>query len=390
MRKIAVTALVLIGLSSAGQAADGLILSFSQSFTDNLFQTAFPEKDAVSHLAFSYDKAFTPFSFFTEGQAAFLRNNPYAGSYIQDAGFDYLHPVNAKTAFYASARLGGTLYRSDFADFNHVHVAAMAALKSYRTSQSILNLNATFNYRNYRDSLFDHLSGIVHFSLDRYFDTRTTLKGEARWGYKYFLHPFINDTGGVSTSAGSGQGPGPGSGRMGWRSGFFSPRINGPGQGIRILSLSGLAAQGLGDFVGIRVMAFRQWTLSGENPFVSIEEFYMVENPSHDAFSWNGAGISGLATVEAPWQMQLKIGYTGSEKRFPGIEAMDMEGASLGPMRRDRRTQWDIRLEKSFSAVAVFINFSHIRNVSNDLLFDWKGRYLSAGIDWTLGRGGTK
>ncbi|MDW7761211.1 MAG: hypothetical protein SCM96_11320 [Acidobacteriota bacterium] len=389
MKKFTIVAATLIGLATAIQAADNLTLSFFQSYTDNLFQTSFPEKDGISNLAFSFDKSFAPFSFFTEGRYSHLNNNTNIGSYAQNAGIDYLRPVNEKTAFYLSARLGGVLYRSDFSDFNFFHFAAVGAVKSYLTPQSILNVNAVLEFRNTRDPLFDYLSSTAAVTIDRYFDSRTTLKGEAQWGFKYFLHPFQAQASTVQTSfASAGGGQGPGGGRMGWRSGFISPQTDGRGQGIQIASLSGLVAQGIGDHFGLRVSALRQWTLSGENPFVSIEEFYMVENPSYDVFSWNGFGISGLATVLIPWNMQLKIGYTSSSKKFPGIEAMDLDGRMLSPLRRDTRKQWDARLEKNFPVLNVFVGFSHVDNRSNDLLFNWKGLFLTAGIDWTFNWGG--
>ncbi len=393
MKKLAVIVGLIIGLTGAS-AADHLTLSFFQNATNNLFQTTFPEKDQISAVAFSYEKPFRPFAFFTQGQYSYLYRNSDVSYYAQDLGLDYLHAFNEKTALYISAKAGGAFYRSVYSDFNFLNFGAVAAVKSYLTPASIMKWNYGFDYKNYRNSLFDHYSHLTNLSLDRYFESRTTLKGEAAWGYKYFLHPFLpsETVSKDASAAGAGSGMGYGKGRTGRRGGYFLPDTSGQGrgQGIQIASLSGLIAQGVSDRIGIRLSGVRQWTVSGENPFSTIEEFYMVENPSSDMYSWNGYALSGGLTIEGPWNTQLKLGYTKSQKDFPGIEAMDLDGASLGPSRQDRRNQWDARLEKNFRVFSVVLSYSYVDNHSNDPLFKWDGHFLSLGIDWNLNWGETK
>ena len=391
MYKMTRIVVVILSLAAAGRA-NNLTLSFSQNATDNLFQTRFSEKDQLSSLAFSYDKSFQPFSFFTQGKYSYLFRNSEVSYYAQEVGLDYLHAFNEKTAFYASAKLGGAFYRSAFSDFNYLDAGVVAAVKSYLTPASIIKLNYAFDYKNGGYSLFDHHSHLANLSLDRYFASRTTLKAEAGWGYKYFVHPFLaSDPAALGYSNyQSGSSRGYGGGRMGWRGGVVVPDGANHGQGIQIASLSGLVAQGLGDKIGIRLSGVRQWTLSGETPFSSIEEFYMVENPSYDLFSWNGHSLSGLLTVEVPWNIQLKMSYTGSRKNFPGIEALDLAGSSLGVLRQDKRSQWEARLEKNFSALSVVLGYAYVENRSNDHLFHWKGHFLSFGVEWNLNWGGAK
>jgi hypothetical protein len=391
MKKLTATVVLIAGLAAAGRA-DTLNLSFFQNATDNLFQTRFAERDQLSNVAFSYDKAFRPFSFFSDGHYSYLYRNSAVSSYAQDLGLDALHSFNEKTAFYAAAKVGGAFYRSDYADFNFLRFGMVAALKSYLTPASILKLNYALDYKGFRTALFDHHSHLVNLSLDRYFASRTTVKAEAAWGYKYFLHPFLSSTASAEAAASgtSGGGMGHGGGRMGRRGGLFQTDGAGQGQGIQIASLSGLVAQGIGDRVGIRLSAVRQWTLSGENPFSEIEEFYLVENPSYDLYSWNGYGLSGLLTIEGPWRTQLKMGYTGSWKDFPGIEALDLEGTSVGVMRQDRRSQWEARLVKDFAAFSVVVGYAFIANHSNDRLFEWRGHFLTVGVEWNLNWGGAK
>jgi hypothetical protein len=303
------------------------------------------------------------------------------------------------------------LFRPDYADFNYSALRFAAALKSYLRPTSIFKANATSEYRKYRYSLFDFASQSLQITMDKFFETKTTLKADLSWGYKYFLHPVNvqapsagmmesdNSGGGqgmtmMGTGSGAGMGPGPlpgmGMGSSGGHGSYFISGPNQGGRGIQIASVTGLIAQGLGDDVGLRLTATRQWTLSGENPFTSIAEFYGVENPTYDLFSWNGTSVNGLLTVEIPWDVEVKIGYTISDKEFPGIESLGSTGAGLGATRKDKRRQFDVKVERKFSKISLFLAYSYIKNASNDALFEWKGHSISGGLEWNLAVGKAK
>ena len=399
MKRLGWAAVLIAGLSFSA-SAETLTLGFFQSSTNNLFQTSLPEKDYLSNLAFAFEKSFAPLSFFSRGNYSYLSKNTGVSAYAQEAGLDYVRALSEKTALYLAVKAEGTIYRETYKDFNFLSFGLAAAAKSYLTEGSILKLNYDLDYKDYRLSAFDSLSHYATASLDRYFETKTTLRADLNWGYKTFFHPYADEPvspgespgyqsglGVMGHAAGPGGGNSPGGGPMGWRKGLVRQGSPGQGQGIQVISLSGLAAQGIGDRLGLRVSGLRQWTLSGENPFSSIEEFYLIENPSSDVFSWNGHSLSAQLTVEIPWDIQLKLGYTRSRKEFPGIDALDMEGLSLGMLRQDTRNQWEARLEKNFRSLSVYLNYSSVDNRSNDLLFDWRGHFLTAGVEWNINWG---
>jgi hypothetical protein len=360
--------------------ADAINFSFFQNATNNLFQNRYARPDQVSSLNFSFDKTFRSISLFSQGGYSYLFKNPGLSYFSFQAGLDYLHALSEKKALYFSLTGAGSLFRDEFADFNHSSIHFQAAYKSYIRETSILKSSYNLEYRNYGYSLYDFISQSLIFSLDKYFQTRTTVKGEIDWGYKYFLHPYLSSSSDRSAAASFSQGQG-----MGFRGGrgaggVFMSMAGNRGAGIQNVSLSALLAQGLGDKAGLRISLIRQWNLSGENPFVFIEEYYMVENPSYDNYSWEGYGANVLMTIEMPWMSELKMGYTVSRKTFPGIDGLDLEGNSLGITREDRRSQWDVRLEKNFSSFSLFLNYSSVSNRSNDPLFGWKGSFISGGI----------
>lgn len=388
---IAIVALAILGNSFL--TAGSFTLSFTQNMTDNLFQNRFSENDQLSALSFYVDTNLSQWSLYAEGSYSYLYQNSNLATYIQDAGIDYLYPLNEKSAFYFSLTGRGALYRSDYSDFNYFSANFFAAFKSYFSPTSIFKSNYSLEYKNYRDSLYDFLSHSVMISLDKYLQTRTTLRGEVDWGYKDFFHPYINEDGpqvveGNNSSIGDKwRGP-HGQGRHYYQS-DMTVTENGS-QGIQVLSLAGLIAQGLGSKVGLRVAGMKQWVLSGQNPFAFIEEFYAVENPSYDRFSWEGYNLEAQLTLLIPWNVQLKMGYTISEKEFPGIESLDLEGNLLGITRKDQRNQVQVKAEKVFPRFSIFLSYFFIDNSSNDLYFDWNGHFFSLGIEWNIPLGGEK
>jgi len=316
-------------------------------------------------------------------------------SFGADIGLDYLKPAGAKSAFYFAAGGSGLFYRQTYEAFSALGANLLAAFKTYLAPSSILKLQGQGAYAAYKDSLFDFVSTMASLSIDKYFATRTTFKADAEWGYKYFLHPFLPEpVAMIAAPAGMGAGTGSGSGQ-GWGGADyqggngFIPRTSseGGGAGIGHVSLSVLAAQGLGDVVGLSVSALRQWIVTGENPFLSIEEFYLVQNPSSDAFSWDGSQFNGRLTLNLPWSVEIKAGYTYADKTFPGVESLSLEGEPLGIVRNDLRHLVEARVEKNFRRVTVFLAFSRVDNRSSDPLFDWKGHYIMGGFEWNLPTG---
>ncbi len=386
MKKIIAIAFITLTLSLM-LAAGQLSLSFYQNSTNNLFQTCQAEKDEISLLNLSWDKSIGSFSLFAEGAYSYLRRNSSLGNGALSAGADYLVALNQKTALYFGFEGGGTFFGSDYSDFNYGAARLDISLKTYLSPTSILKALSISEYKEYRYSLFDSASQVLALSLDKYLESRTTLKAEVGWGYKYFLHPTATQEAEIipeNPSPGGKYGYGPGRRQQGGRGFYFDPALSGGGQGLQMASLSVVVAQGFGDRIGLRISGLKQWCLSGENPFVSVEEFYMIENPTYDSFSWKGYVLGGQLTVEIPWNVELKIGYNVSQKEYPGIESLGLDGTELGLTRQDTRKQFEVKVEKNFRTISLFLNYVHVQNASNDPLFDWKGYFVSGGLQWNL------
>lgn len=395
--------IVPVLLIAAVSAQGGTVtLSFNQHSTQNLFQTRDAVAEQISAFSLSIDQDFSALSVLANLEYSAFRQTTGLGFFAADAGFDYLLPTGAKSAFYFAAGGAGTFYRQEYRAFSSLGANLLGAFKTYLAPSSILKLQWQGLSAAYKDSLFDFLSQIASLSMDKYFKTRTTLKADAEWGYKYFLHPFLPEpveplaepVATIAASNGMGMGTGTASGQ-GWGGqqyqggNGFIPRTSseGGGAGIGHVSLSLLAAQGIGDVVGLSASVVKQWIVTGENPFLSIEEFYLVQNPSTDSFSWEGRQFTGRLTLNLPWSVELKAGYTYSDKTYPGVESMSLEGVPLGIVRNDLRHLFEARLEKNFRRLTVFMAYSYVDNSSSDPLFVWKSHFLMGGFEWNLPAG---
>jgi hypothetical protein len=377
-------------------AADSLSLSFSQNWAENFFQTRLPGADAVTVAGLSWEKSLSAFSLMAGAEYSALRVNTGLNSASFSAGVDYLYAASEKTALYLSLMGDTALFRSEYADFNHSAARFSAALKSYVSPSSILKASAVSEYRSYRYTQFDFFSQGMAVSLDKYFPSRTTLQAELGWGYKYFLHPqvivaaVVPASGMLSTLGGQG-----GTG-LAWRGGRGGPgryaltSTRSEGKSIQIASLQGRVAQGLGDRIGLRLAGIVQWNLSGENPFTTVEEYALIENPTNDMYAWKGTGWNAQLTLLLPWNVEARLGYTRSDKTFPGIESLDLDGTSLGLTRKDGRDQLEVKLEKNFIKWSAVLSYAYIRNRSNDPLFDWRGQFISGGLQWNFNLGGQR
>lgn len=408
MMKKKMRPLVPLLLALATAARGGTVhFSFNQHATQNLFQTREAVSERISAFSLALEQDFGALSFLANAEYSAFHQTAGLSFFSADAGLDVLVPAGGKSAFYFAAGAAGAFYSRDYAAFSTFGGSLTGAFKTYLAPSSILKVQGQGVYASYADRLFDHASAVAALSIDKYFPSRTTLKADAEYGYKYFFHPFVAAVepltepagsvvmgagagGGSGYGAGSGGGSGSGSGWGGRRydGGYgFAPQVGEGAAGIGHFSASVLAAQGIGDVLGLSASALRQWVVSGENPFMSIEEFYLAANPSSDSFSWEGDQLSGRVTLNLPWSVELKGGYTYSDKTYPGVELLDAEGLPTGIVRNDVRHLFEARLEKNFRRLTVFLAYSHIKNASNDPLFEWASGYVMGGFQWTLPSG---
>ena len=376
---LAIPALLAAALISPLKA-DTLDLSFGQHAASNVFQTRYAERDYISAIEFSLAKDAGGVALLAGAGMDYFARNPGLSFASVRGGIDGVLPLGAKSGLYISGTAEGSFFRSDYRDFNNLSLKLLVAWKTYISQSSIARGSYDLEYRNFAYGVFDFVSHSLALSLDKFFPSNTTLKAGAGWGYKYFLHPFEpSDAPAPADGAGRGPGRGPG--------GYAAPGSASAGQGIQNISLSAVVAQGFGSAVGLSLAFDRQWTVSGKSPFRTVEETYLAENPTYDRFAWEGWGLAAVLTTHIIQDIEIKLGYTMTDRRFPGIESLSLEGALLGITREDRRRQAEVKIEKDFRRLTVFLACAYVRNRSNAPLFDWKGVFVSGGIRWNMNFG---
>ncbi len=413
-----VTSLFLILFLFGYASASTVQFSLTHNATSNIFQSYQPLSDQLTSASFYFGGDSKSVSLYGDFNLIYLYKYSGLSSFSGKLGADYLIPVGSRSAFYFALEGEGVLFRSLYDYFNNGTIRLVANFKSYLDASTILRLDTISQLRDYKYSIFDYFSENLTLSLDHFFPSKTTIKIEARYGYKLYFHPGIISSGGEETLAAasevfSGTGPGvladdrpillPQAALQGGPGGNGGPGQNyGMGgsyslrgipyqtvyytgsQNIQIVSLSGLLAQGLGDRLGLSLSALKQWNLRGENPFASSDELFMVENPTYDQFSWEGYSLSAKLTAQLSENLNGVVQYDYFSRKFPGIDSLDLEGNSLGLVRQDKRHQFSARIQLDLRRVSLFINYTYLKNSSTDPWFRWSGNTISGGLIWNL------
>jgi hypothetical protein len=395
--------------------------SLAHNAANNIFQSYQPLPEQITSAGLYFGGDSESIALYGSFDLNYLYKYSGLSSYAGKLGADYLVPAGKKSAFYFALEGEAVLFRNLYDYFNHGTIRFLANFKCYFIASTILRIDSQSQLRNYKYSIFDYFSQNLTLSLDRYFSTRTTIKAEASYGYKNYFHPGVitliegsaplTEASGVASvlrmAAASGPagntmavsilaqgGPGGGHGNPGSNyemGGSYSIRgipyqsvYYTGSQSIQVFAVSGLLAQGLGDHLGLSFGASKQWYLKGENPFASSDEFFMVENPTYDQFSWQGYSLRAKLTTEFSGRLHGEFQYDYFSRQFPGITSLDLDGNSLGITRQDTRHQFSVKLQLDLSRVSFFVNYSYLKNNSSDPWFTWSGNVISAGLVWNL------
>lgn len=422
-KKIIFAIIGLVTLLMVSNPAFTSTVQFSlvHNATSNLFQSYLPISDQITSANLYFGGDSTGIALYGSFDFNYLYKYSGLSSLAGKLGADYLVPAGSKSAFYFALEGEGVIFRDLYSYFNHGTFRFLANFKSYLSSSTILRVDSQSQLRNYNYSIFDNFSENLTISLDHYFPTKTTFKTEASYGYKIYFHPgaiTLNEASQTLTAAVNSttilnltsiDNP------AAYRSMTFISAQGGPGgmhgnpgnnyemggsysirgipyqtvyytgsQSLQIFSLSGLIAQGLGDNLGLSLSGLRQWYLKGESPFSSTDELSLVENPTYDQFSWQGYSLRAKLTAELSEHLHSEFQYDYFSREFPGITSLDLDGNSLGITRKDTRHQFSSRIQLDLSKISFIINYSYIKNTSNDPWFTWKGSIISGGLIWNL------
>lgn len=442
LRHIFLLAGVLLLTSSSAHAQWLGTLSLDNSYDDNVFRNYSATASAATDLSLMY-------GYFPKEASWAVNYSASVSSYaayperlysLQNLAASYTHAYGDNEDSYLRL-LGSGGFRIDGSDYvMYDYSQALGTLSWRQQLTGDLPLLATYQarYRNYPN--FGELSYLEHFAALGsmvFFETRTSIRVQAEYGFKNYLRTAFSNTLAASTGDGvlpsqssgltidgdgpggggkgggnnggsgegtggsegagngNGGGPGNGSGRMGLNN---DGQHGGMESTVEYLmyeepSTSQLRAwinigQSLGATTGLSIRFLQRWNLTdrgrafvgGAVDFIGEEELF------DDPYSYESSEITLKLTRMMNWGMQLQMGVFYLAKRYDYPSTLDYTDPSV-PSREDDRSGVWMRLEKRFggdwllfSNLRLSLGYVYMRNQSNTSYYDYASNAVSLGL----------
>jgi len=344
------------------------------SYTDNIFQNYSPVEDYISSGNFTiyhqtkskttlyYNGNLNLFSQYTD----LLNHNHHIGISKKQTIGDGKNV--AYFGGYARFRIDKPVY--EIYDNNNFY--GFASVKYYLSptimfrGKNTLGMRAYVNYTDY-----SYFENVLSLNISKFFQTRTTFQTGIDYYYKDYTE---NQTYLV---------PSP--------NGLFSRTyvIDSPKVSQLVASLK--IAQSVSSLTAVQAQYLIRNTLSGENRFAELDEFYTDEVLFDDHYSYSGQELSMSIKQYLPFQLVLDVSGYYLEKSYNNRSVYDLEGNELPEegKRQDYQSSFSGQLNKKFSgekipvlkSLDLFANYSYRTNISNDLYYNASSGFISAGID---------
>ncbi|MDZ7261523.1 MAG: hypothetical protein ONB05_05395 [candidate division KSB1 bacterium] len=249
--------------------------------------------------------------------------------------------------------------------------------------QQNLPLQAGYRLRGRQYQNLPEFSYQEHFSflrLSKFLPTKTTPIGEVTYGKKDYTGKSS-----IVEKKLESKGRGKGWGRHGQMFPVISYNIDTPGSSqVTILAR---IAQSLTPSIGLSFQYLRRLLpqqgsriLSGQDSgYATDDELF------DDPYRYQSHELSLVATQLLPWNLQLKLGVDYYHKLYPGIPAQDS-----GEDRKDERMAGWLYGSKTFrmirfaQSLTLYLQYSNLRNRSNDAYFDYYQQVISSGMEWNF------
>lgn len=347
------------------------------SFSDNIFQNYFPVEDYISTGSFTifhqtkskvtlyYNANLNMFSHYTD---LFNHNHYFGISKKQSIGST---KNNIYIGGYARFRIDKPVY--EIYDNNNYY--GFASIKYYLLPTILFRAKNTLGMRayvNYTD--YSYIENVLSLNISKFFQTRTTLQS----GIDYFYKDYAEDQTYSVTSP---------SGLLTRTYVIDSPKVS-------QLLASFKIAQSVSNLTAVQVEYLYRSTLTGENRFAELDEFYFDEVLFDDHYSYSGQELSMSLKQFLPFQFIAVLSSYYQEKSYNHRPVYDLEGNELteAGTRQDYQNGFSIQLEKKFSgekipamkSLDLFLNYSYRKNHSNDPYYKAAVNFLMFGLETNI------
>jgi len=362
---------ILINTSSAQTFYN---IRFYGSYTDNIFQNYSPAEDYITSGTFTiyhqtkskttlyYNGNLNLFSAYTDLQ----NHNHYIGiSQKQVIG-------DSKNVAYFGGYAGLRIDKPSYDIYDNINIYGFASIKYYLFPTIMFRAKNTLGmraYPNYSD--YSYFENVLSLNISKFFQTRTTLQTGIDYYYKNYTE---NQTYSVT-------GP----------RGLFSRTYVIDSPKVSQLLASVKIAQSVSSLTAVQAQYLIRSTLSGENRFAELAEFYTDEVLFDDHYSYSGQEFTMSIKQYLPYQFIVALSGYYLEKSYNDRPVYNLEGVELPEEgnRRDYQSSVSAQLKKKFSgekipvlkSLNLFMNYSYRTNHSNDQYYDASSGFLSAGIE---------
>jgi hypothetical protein len=363
--KIKYFLLVLLFLSIELTAQWNFSLSTSQSYSDNPFNSPLPVSTFVSSIDVGIERDFKSLSFGFYGDYTSFHDIPERNFYWYQVG-SWSATESSIFGIYLEQRINSVEYELyDYSNYNTY----------YKQKFSLVGLNLLGNialsYTNFNSlENLDNILGSVGFSLNKSFETKTTVIGGINFNYKNYVSTDLNSKELVGDSLHSSS------------DNAFTSQIN---SYVKI-------AQSIAESTGLAIQYSSQAITSGTANYIRELDYRYGDESQYfdDPISYQGDAVSVQLTQILPESIMLKLIYTYASKEYPsqGIY-LDIEYFDDSIIRSDERNQFDFTISKYFyvgndnqNVINLALSYSWIKNNSNSYWYNFNSNQINLFFDY--------
>jgi hypothetical protein len=326
---------------------------------------------------------------FISADGRFYHENSYMNSARVAGGFSLVKVVSSRTSFFVSPDV--TITRSDkdlsFLDTNIPGITL--GIKQVLSGRLFGRLGLSARYSDYiNEDSYDRARLAAFLDLSAFFPSQTTLRLTAGLNYLRFPHVAVYEDPADGTSSGGGNG------QMNGRGGSIrplAPTDSGAAPSSVVLAIPqpyvvARVAQGIGFTTGVYAEVMLRRNLDALEGIQAIAASEWALEQTDDDFFWEGERLSIGLKTEAVLGLEIALDLSRIQKRYRGIEALDLDGLPVQPLatREDTLSQASLRIAKRIRRTGLSAAVSYRRNGSNDLYFRYDFLTITAGVQFDL------
>jgi hypothetical protein len=271
----------------------------------------------------------------------------------------------------AGANIGKRFHSEIYQWYEQEQLQAFASIKYVVNPQWFAYTGFSLNLRSYPElTPFSHSRTLFYGRSSWFFATGTTLIAEADLMRKSY------------TSAADGT-----------QEAYTDMVTVGDGSSTQLLLLL-RAAQGVTQKIGLSAEYQLRHNFSSTSRYLGNADgfYYSDEELFEDVFAYHGSTLLLSYRQELPWAMRLTLSSRYEQKSFDERQAADLLGNPYpdGRLRDDERTsisfEWQkaLRVKTGWAPLMVELNWSLLKNSSNDLYYNYKSSYWGLGLSCDL------